>query len=83
MITDAQNHIFQNILHVLLKTEFSKSGFHTDDWLNPIDWQKLRNLREILQFILQRLPPQMCRKMVNQADLPEKNWPLHYSVNFI
>ena len=81
MITDPQNNPLQNILHVLLKTEFSKSSFHTDDWLNPIDWQKLRNLREILQLILQKLPPHICRKMVNQADLPEKNCPLHYSVN--
>ena len=81
MITDTQNSLLQNILHVLLKTEFSKSSFHTDDWLNPIDWQKLRNLREILQLILQKLPSHICRKMVNQADLPEKNCPLHYSVN--
>ena len=81
MITDAKNNFLQNIVHVLLKTEFSKSNFHSDDWLNPIDWQKLRNLREILQLILQKLPLHICRKMVNQADLPEKNCPLHYSVN--
>ena len=81
MISDSEKHTMQNILHVLLSTEWSKSSFRKDDWLDPINWQKLDNLREILKSILQKLPPHICRKMVNQADLPEKNCPLHYSVN--